>query len=200
MSARIAVIYYSATGNVHKLAKGIAEGAESAGAEVRLRRVAELASDQSIAAHPAWAAHSDTTSEDVVVASNADLEWANGFAFGSPARFGNIAAPLKQFIDETSELWAAGKLANKLVTSFTSGQNIHGGLESTLLALNNSFYHWGSIIVPPGYTSESVFAAGGNPYGTSYPSTNDVPELAEAALQAARQQGARLTEFAQRLG
>lgn len=200
MKARVAVIYYSATGHVHQLANALADGAEQAGAEVRLRRVVELAHADAISANPAWAAHHEATSEDVGEATNADLEWANAFAFGSPTRYGNMSAQLKQFIDGTGQLWAAGRLADKLATSFTSAQNAHGGLESTLLAINNTFYHWGAIIVPPGYTGEAVFEAGGNPYGASFPSAGGGSGVADAALAAARHQGARLAEFAQRLG
>lgn len=200
MKARVAVIYYSATGNVHQLAHAMAHGAEEAGAEVRLRRVPELAHADAISSNPAWAAHHEATSEHIGEATNADLEWANAFAFGSPTRYGNMSAQLKQFIDQTGQLWAAGKLADKLATSFTSAQNTHGGLESTILAINNTFYHWGAIIVPPGYTSEAVFEAGGNPYGASFPSAGGTSSVAKAALAAARHQGARLAEFAQRLG
>ena len=200
MKAKVAVIYYSATGNVHQLAVAVAEGAAEAGADVRLRRVPELAHTDVITANPAWSAHHEATFEDVVEATNADLEWANAFAFGSPTRYGNMSAQLKHFIDGTGQLWAAGRLADKLATSFTSAQNVHGGLESTILSINNTFYHWGSIIVPTGYTGEAVFEAGGNPYGASYPSSGASSEVAEAALAAARHQGARLAEFTQRLG
>ena len=200
MSARIAVVYYSATGNVHQMAEAVAEGASSAGAEVRLRRVPELAPVEAIAANPAWQAHHEAISDHIEEAKVSDLEWANGFAFGTPTRYGNVAAQLKQFIDATGPLWAAGKLANKVATSFCSAQNQHGGLESTILALNNTFYHWGSIIVPPGYTEERVFAAGGNPYGTSYPSATADGSVTAAILAAATYQGERLVEFAQRLG
>jgi len=200
MSARIAVIYYSATGNVHRMAEALAEGATSAGAEVRLRRAPELAPVEAIAANPAWQAHHQAISDDVQEAVVGDLEWANGFAFGTPTRYGNVAAQLKQFIDSTGQLWAAGKLADKVATSFVSAQNQHGGLESTILALNNTFYHWGSIIIPMGYTDEVVFSAGGNPYGTSYASATTDGAVTEAALAASAYQGKRLVEFAQRLG
>jgi len=200
MSARIAVIYYSATGNVHRMAEALAEGATSAGAEVRLRRAPELAPVEAIAANPAWQAHHQAISDDVQEAVVGDLEWANGFAFGTPTRYGNVAAQLKQFIDSTGQLWAAGKLADKVATSFVSAQNQHGGLESTILALNNTFYHWGSIIIPMGYTDEVVFSAGGNPYGTSYASATTDGAVTEAALAASAYQGKRLAEFAQRLG
>lgn len=200
MSARIAVVYYSATGNVHQLAESLAEGAESVGAEVRMRRVPEIAPAEAIAANPAWQAHHEAVSEHVEEAKVADLEWCNGYALGTPTRYGNVAAQLKQFIDATGPLWAAGKLAGKVATSFSSAQNTHGGLEATILALNNTFYHWGSVIVPPGYTDEKVFSAGGNPYGTSYPSGGAGGAVDEPHLAAAHYQGARLAEYAQRLG
>ncbi|MFF5423437.1 MULTISPECIES: NAD(P)H:quinone oxidoreductase [unclassified Streptomyces] len=196
MSVKVAVIYYSATGAVHQLAQAVAEGAEKAGAEVRLRRAAELAPDAAIDANPAWRAHVDATG-DIEVATLDDVEWADAYAFGSPTRFGNVAAQLKQFIDTTGGLWQRGVTADKPATAFTSAHNLHGGNESTLLALYNTFHHWGSIIVSPGFTDPSVYAAGGNPYGTAHPGANGAP--AETVLQAARYQGKRLTEVTQRL-
>jgi NAD(P)H dehydrogenase (quinone) len=193
---RIAVIYYSATGSVYELGKGVAEGAQQAGAEVRFARVAELAPPEAIDQNPQWRAHVDATVE-VPIASHDDLRWADGIAFGSPTRFGNVASQLKQFIDTTGPLWAAGELQDKAVTAFTSAINTHGGNETTLLALYNTMYHWGSVIVPPGYTDASLYPAGGNPYGTSHPAGAGPP--GEAALAAARYQGRRLAEMAGRL-
>ncbi|GAA3943122.1 NAD(P)H:quinone oxidoreductase [Streptomyces gulbargensis] len=196
MSVKVAVIYYSATGAVHQLAQAVAEGAEKAGAEVRLRRAAELAPDAAIDANPAWRAHVDATG-DIEVATLDDVEWADAYAFGSPTRFGNVAAQLKQFIDTTGGLWQRGVTADKPATAFTSAHNLHGGNESTLLALYNTFHHWGSIIVSPGFTDPSVYAAGGNPYGTAHPGANGAPS--ETVLQAARYQGERLTKVTKRL-
>src|SRR5215831_9554584 len=88
MSVKDAVIYYSSTGNVHALAKAVAEGAEKAGAEVRLRRVPELAPDSAIDATPAWRAHLDGPAREVEVATLDDLRWADAYAFGSPTRYG----------------------------------------------------------------------------------------------------------------
>jgi NAD(P)H dehydrogenase (quinone) len=192
----VAVIYYSSTGNVHALALAIAAGAESAGAEVRLRRVAELAPPEAVDSNPAWRAHADATA-DVPLATHDDLRWADAFAFGTPARYGNVASQLKQFLDTTAALWAAGELSDKPVTAFTSAINTHGGNESTLLALYNSMHHWGAITVPPGYTDPAVGAAGGNPYGTAHPSAAGAP--GEAVLAAARHQGQRLARIAARL-
>ena len=153
MATRIAVIYYSATGNVHKLAEAIAEGAGETGAEVRLRRVQELAPEEAIQQNQEWARHRDETAESVEIATLDDLEWAHGYAFGTPTRFGNPAAQLKQYLDMAGGLWFAGALSDKAVTTFTSAMYPDGGLESTILALNNVFYHWGCVLVPPGYTS-----------------------------------------------
>lgn len=193
MSVNIAVIYYSSTGSVHALAQGLAEGAGKAGAEVRVRRAAELAPDEAIDANPAWRVHLDET-RDIPVATHDDLRWADGYAFGTPTRFGNVAAQLKQFIDTTAALWMAGELADKAATGFTSAMNAHGGNESTLLALYNTIYHWGSVIVPTGYTMDEFVAAGGNPYGTAHPSGSGAP--GEQAMTAARAQGDRLVRVA----
>lgn len=194
MTARVAVIYYSATGNVHTLAQAAADGAASAGAEVRLRRVAELATDSAIDANPGWRQHTEAA-RSIEQASIDDLVWADAYAFGTPTRFGAPAAQLKHFIDQAGGLWQDGKLAGKPVTAFTSAYNQHGGNEATILSLGNVFYHWGSIIVPPGYTDPAVYAAGGNPYGASLvgSATNgDGPD--PAVLDAARYQGRRLAE------
>ena len=194
MAVKIAIIYYSATGSVHDLAGAVSEGVQSAGAEVRLRRVQELAPAEAIVSNPAWQAHYDATRSTVAEATLDDLVWADGLAFGTPTRFGNPSAQLKEFIDRTGHLWFEGKLADKTVTAFTSAVNTHGGQESTLLALYNVFYHWGCIVVPPGYTDESVFAAGGNPYGTGWPAGMDGRRPDDVVLAAARYQGKRLAE------
>jgi NAD(P)H dehydrogenase (quinone) len=192
MSLNVAVIYYSSTGNVHALAEALAEGAAESGAEVRLRRVDELAPDAAIDSNPAWRAHVDATAH-IPVATHDDLLWADAYAFGTPTRYGNVSSQLKQFIDTTAGLWAAGELADKPVTAFTSAINAHGGNESTLLALYNTMHHWGSVILPPGYTDRAVGAAGGNPYGTAHASGAGLPP--EEVLEAARHQGRRLVRF-----
>jgi NAD(P)H dehydrogenase (quinone) len=192
----VAVIYYSSTGNVHALAEALADGARDSGAEVRVRRVAELAPPEAIDSNPRWRAHADATA-DVPVATHDDLRWADAYAFGTPTRYGNVSSQLKQFLDTTAGLWAAGELADKPVTGFTSAINRHGGNETTLLTLYNTMHHWGAIIVPPGYTDEAVTEAGGNPYGTAHASGGGLPD--EAALRAARHQGARLAHVARLL-
>jgi NAD(P)H dehydrogenase (quinone) len=196
---RVAVIYYSATGNVHALARAVAEGAERAGAEVRLRHVEELASELQISQSQYWGRHRSQVAE-APVATLDDLDWADGIAFGTPTRFGNVSAQLKQFIDQAGKLWQQGKLADKVATAFTSSQTTHGGQESTILALNNTLYHWGMLILPLGYTVQEVFAAGGNPYGTSFTTGHTVSGPDDAALALARYQGQRLARFAAVIG
>lgn len=194
----VAVIYYSSTGNVHALAEAIAEGAESANATVRLRRARELASDEAIAQNPAWQRHHSNVARMVDEAEIEDLAWADAIAFGSPSRFGTPAAQLMQFIDQAGGLWASGALADKAATAFTSALNPHGGNESTILALSNVFYHWGCVLVPPGYTSDVIERAGGNPYGISWASVGkQMPD--DATLEAARYHGRRLVLVAEQL-
>ena len=195
MNGRVAVIYYSASGNVHALAQAVADGAEEAGAEVRRRHVEELASELLISQNQYWGRHRSIVSDEPVATLD-DLEWADGVAFGTPTRFGNVAAQLKQFMDQAGRLWQEGKLADKVATTFTSSQTAHGGQESTILALNTTLYHWGMVIVPLGYTVREVFAAGGNPYGTSYTSGHRVTGPDASALDVARYQGQRLARYA----
>ncbi|MBZ4324504.1 NAD(P)H:quinone oxidoreductase [Streptomyces huiliensis] len=196
----VAVVYYSSTGNVHQMAEAAAAEAEKAGAAVRLRRVAELAPQSAIDRNEAWAAHAAAT-RDVPEAALEDLDWADAILFGTPTRFGLPAAQLKQFLDMTGGLWFQGKLVNKVVSSFTSSNNAHAGQESTILALNNTFYHWGAIIVPAGFADPVQFEkTNGNPYGASSV-TDNVPgnvhpdNLASIAFQARR-----VVEIAKALG
>jgi NAD(P)H dehydrogenase (quinone) len=197
--AKVLVAYYSATGHVHALAKAVAAGAEGAGAEVRLRHVEELAPEMLISQNQAWGRHrSEVTDEPT--ASLADLEWADGIAFGTPARFGNVAAQLKMFLDQAGKLWEEGKLINKAVTGFTSSQTEHGGHESTILALTNTFYHWGAIVVPLGYTVREVFMGGGNPYGASFTSGTRVGPPDPETIDVAVAQGQRLARVAWVIG
>lgn len=191
--AKIAIVYYSAYGHTYELARAIESGAKSAGAEVRVCKVRELAPDEVIATQKGWHDHRVAT-QHVREATLDDLEWADGYAFGTPTRYGGPAAQLKQFIDTTGPLWQKGVLANKAVTSFTGAMNPHGGQESTILAMNNAFYHWGAIIVPTGYTDPSIYAAGGNPYGTSNTANED--QVPDAVLKAATFQGSRLARVA----
>ncbi|KOV51113.1 NAD(P)H dehydrogenase [Streptomyces sp. AS58] len=191
---KLAVVYYSSTGTIATIAQEIAQAAEKAGAEVRLLKAAELAPQAAIDSNPAWAANAAATA-DVAVATPEDLDWADAVIFGSPTRFGNIAAQLKQFIDTLGGLWAQGKLADKVYSGFTSTATTHGGQESTLLALYNSVHHFGGILVTPGYTDPAKFADG-NPYGTSHVDAQGNNPVNDTTRTAARVQAERVVKVA----
>ena len=194
---KLSVIYYSATSSVYKLAQQAVEAAEKAGAEVRLRKVRELAPEEAIASNEGWSAHAKQT-ESVPEATADDVVWADAVMFGTPTRYGNVAAQLKQFFDTLGPQWGAGQLADKVYTGFTSTGTKHGGQESTLLAMYNSFYHFGGIIVPPGYTDPSKFVDG-NPYGASHISQNGANPPQEQDLTAVAYSATRAVQIAERL-
>lgn len=194
--AKVAVIYYSSTGTNHAMAEAVAAGATAAGAEARVRLVAETAPDAAVSSNPKWREFVDKMASEPR-ASLDDLDWADAVVFGTPTRFGNVAAQLKAFIDSAGGLWFQGKLANKVYAGFTSAQNAHGGQESTLLALYNSFYHFSGVIVTPGYSDSLIFGAGGNPYGPSVTAAGAGPT--DGNIAHAKLLGRRVAEFAAKL-
>ncbi|MFC8081042.1 NAD(P)H:quinone oxidoreductase [Streptomyces sp. NPDC057307] len=192
-SVNVAVIYYSATGTLTTMAKAIAEDAEVAGATVRLRKVAELAPQAAIDTNPAWVANIEATA-DIAEATPDDMRWADAVIFGSPTRYGNISAQLKQFLDTLGGLWQQGELADKVYSGFTASATPHGGQETTLVSLYNTVHHFGGILVAPGYTHASKFVDG-NPYGTSHVSGQGDLPVNEQTLTAARVQAERVVKF-----
>lgn len=194
---KLAVIYYSMSGINYQLAKWAAEAGEQAGAVVRLLQVEELAPESVINGNAAWKANVEAT-KDVPFASSADLDWADAIIFSVPTRFGNMASQMKQFIDIQGGLWAQGKLVNKVVSAMSSAQNPHGGQEATILSLYTSMLHWGAIIAAPGFTDQALFAAGGNPYGTSVTQGQD-GKMVEDVQPAVAHQARRTLEIATKL-
>lgn len=192
---KLAVIYYSSTGTNYKLAKMAEEGAIDAGAEVKVLKVEELAPDVAIDSNPAWRANVEAT-KDVAVATSVDLDWADAIIFSMPTRFGNLPSQMKQFLDMQGGIWAQGKLMNKVVSAMSSAGNAHGGQEATVKALYTSMMHWGAIIVPPGYTDDSLYKAGGNPYGTSV-TVDQNGNMVEDVEDAVKHQAKRTVEIAQ---
>lgn len=190
----VAVIYYSATGTIYELARNIADGARAQGAEVRLLKVAELAARETVATNPVWEEHVART-EHVPVATANDMIWADAIILGTPTRFGNVAAPLKQFIDSLGKLWFENALADKIFSGFTASSTRHGGQESTLLALYNTVHHFGGIIVSPGYT-DPLKLVDGNPYGTSHVNDHGSAPVDDVARRAAAYQGKRVATLA----
>ncbi|WP_405796047.1 NAD(P)H:quinone oxidoreductase [Streptomyces sp. NBC_01506] len=189
----VAVIYYSATGTLTTMAKAMAADAEAAGATVRLRKVAELAPQAAIDTNPAWVANIAATADITEVTAD-DMTWADAVIFGSPTRYGNVSAQLKQFLDTLGGLWQEGRLADKVYSGFTASATSHGGQETTLLALYNTIHHFGGILVTPGYTDASKFVDG-NPYGTSHVSGQGDLPVNEQTLTATRVQAERVVKF-----
>ena len=189
-SVNVSVVYYSSTGTIHRIATEIAETAEKAGAEVRLVKAAELAPRGAVESRPAWAEHLEAT-ENVPEAQVDDVLWADAVVFGTPTRFGNMSAQLKQFIDTLGPAWFQGRLAGKVYSAFTSGGSTHGGMETTIVSIYNMVCHFGGIIVPPGLNE--------NPYGTSHVLGSDGKPVSEIALQSARVQADRVVRVARAL-
>lgn len=193
----LAVVYYSSTGTNHQMANWAAESAKEAGAEVKVLKVPELAPEAAIASNPAWKAHAEET-KDVPEATSDDLEWADAIIFSVPTRFGNLPAQMKQYLDMQGGLWGAGKTVNKVVSGMSSANNPHGGQEATLLALYTSMFHWGAIVAAPGYSDQSAFGAGGNPYGTSV-TVDGEGNMVEDVEDAVKHQARRTVDVAARV-
>ena len=194
---RLAIIYYSTYGTNHAMAEAAAGAAKEAGAEVRLRKARETAPPEVVKSMEAWCGHAEKTAH-IPIAKPEDLEWANAFLFSAPTRFGTVASQMRAFIDTLGPTWLAGHLSNKAVSAMSSAQNMHGGQETTLLGLYATFIHWGAILVPPGYTDPAMFAAGGNPYGTTTTAKTGEP-VDEKVLAAVRAQTRRLVDYAGRI-
>lgn len=198
MPTNVAVIYYSATGTLHAMAERLGQASQAAGAQVRVRQVAELAPAEAIASNAAWSQHVDQTKDEPKATAD-DIVWADVVLFGSPTRYGNIASQLKQFLDTLGPQWLQGLLADKVYAGFTASQTAHGGQETTLLALYNTIHHFGGLIVSPGYTDPLKFADG-NPYGASHVTgpNNDAP-LTDVEYAALDHLAARAIGIADRL-
>ena len=198
ITVKISVIYYSMTGSVFKLAQIIADGAREAGADVRLRRVPDLLPREVIDSNP-HIKNALAAQEEVPLATLEDLVWAEGIAFGSPTRYGNMSAQLKNFFDQTGPLWAEGKLAGKAAGFFTGAATMHGGHETTILTMSTFAYHHGMIIVPTGYLVPAIHGTttGGSPYGPS--ELGSKSELSDDERTIALFLGRRLAEVAGKL-
>jgi NAD(P)H dehydrogenase (quinone) len=192
----ILVLYYSHHGSVRDLARHIARGIEqTSGLTARLRTVPKV----SAVCEVTEAAIPD---EGAPYVEARDLEECIGMAMGSPTRFGNMAAPLKYFLDSTSGLWLKGALAGKPAAVFTSTASMHGGQESTLLSMMLPLLHHGMIFVGIPYTEAALSATreGGTPYGASHVSGSDGNTIvSEHEKQLAVALGRRLAETAKKL-
>jgi NAD(P)H dehydrogenase (quinone) len=192
----ILVLFYSRKGSTAELARQVCRGVESVpGARARLRTVPAVATVVE-APQPAVPA------EGPPYATHDDLRECDGLVMGSPTRFGNMAAPLKFFLDGTSALWVGGALAGKPAGVFTSTQTIHGGQETTLVSMMLPLLHHGMYIVGIPYTEAalSTTRAGGSPYGASHFAGDDTqPRLTDDERTLAVLLGRRVAELAVKL-
>lgn len=195
MTVKLAIIYYSTYGTNYQMASIAAEAAIAAGAEVRLLKVRETAPANVVAGQEAWKEQADKTA-DIPEATAADMEWANAYLFSAPTRFGVMASQMRAFIDTLGGVWSKGGLANKAVSAMSSAQNTHGGQEATILSFYTTIFHWGGIVVAPGYTNDAIFKTGGNPYGYSHTQGADYTDEVKASII---HQTRRLIEVAAKL-
>jgi NAD(P)H dehydrogenase (quinone) len=191
----ILVLYYSRKGATAELARQVCRGVESAGARSRLRTVPPVAPVTEQVAAP-------VPDQGAPYATHADLEACAGLVLGGPTRFGNMAAPLKHFLDSTGALWLSGVLAGKPAAVFTSTQSMHGGQETTLVSMMLPLLHHGMYIVGLPYTQPALMStrAGGSPYGASHVA-GDEPEvrLTEEERVLAQHLGRRVASLALQL-
>jgi NAD(P)H dehydrogenase (quinone) len=186
------VVFYSRGGTVETLANAIAEGGRSEGADVRLRRARELVSAETMALAPGWRESAQRMNDVYPAPSVEDARWADGFAFGTPTRFGSATSELRAYIETLGAVWLTGELWNKPAGVFTATSAPHGGLETTALGLYPTLAHLGFLIVPTGYGHEALFRAA-TPYGAgavSYGAERRRPT--EDDLAVARFHGQRL--------
>ena len=187
----ILILYYSRNGHVKMLAEQLAQGVEMAGIEARLRTV------------PSVSAEVEATAESIpekgdLYCTQEDLANCNGLLLGSPTRFGNMAAPLKYFLDNTGSLWASGALIGKPAGVFTSSSSIHGGQETTLLSMMIPLIHHGMLIAGIPYSESALSSTqkGGTPYGASHVEANQLTPDEQAICQS---QGKRIASLALQL-
>ncbi|PYB98866.1 NAD(P)H-quinone oxidoreductase [Pseudomonas koreensis] len=191
----ILVLYYSRNGSTNEMARQIARGIEQAGMEARLRTVPAISTEcEAVAA--------EIPAEGALYASLDDLKNCAGLALGSPTRFGNMAAPLKYFLDGTSNLWLTGALVGKPAGVFTSTASLHGGQETTLLSMMLPLLHHGMLITGLPYSESALLETegGGTPYGASHHAGADGKNgLDQHEVALCRALGLRLAKTAQTL-
>ena len=199
---KVIIVYYSTCGNVYKMAQLVAEGVRAVpGAEPLIRTVPELIPPEVIASRPDMQAGREMQ-KDVPLASLEDFREAGAIAFGTPTRFGNVAAQLKNQIDRLTSLWLKGELEGKPAGVFVSTGSLHGGQETTLLTMMAPLLHLGMLVVGVPYSTQELFTTqgGGSPYGPGHVAGGDNKrevDPQEAAI--CRVLGKRLAQIGLRL-
>lgn len=193
----VLVLYYSRYGSVKKMAEQVARGVKlSKGIDVKVRTVPSVST-------VCEATASEVPDKGDLYASIDDLKNCAGLVLGTPTRFGNMAAPLKYFLDQTSELWMSGALINKPAGVFTSTSSLHGGQETTLMSMMLPLIHQGMIMVGLPYSEKALVetTSGGTPYGASHVAgeKSDLP-LTDHETQLCRALGKRVADLAKKLG
>ncbi len=203
MSINVQVIFYSMYGHVYRMAEAIVEGAKQVpGANVSLYQVQELMPDDVLEKYGAKAAKAAFA--QVPVAKVDQLAEAHAIIFGTPTRFGNMAAQMRNFLDQTGQLWAKGALIGKVGSVFASTGTQHGGQETTITSFHTTLLHHGMIIVGVPYSESGLShmgdITGGTPYGaTTLAGTTGARQPSENELKIARYQGKHVAEIASRL-
>ena len=194
-NAYILVLYYSRHGATAEMARHVARGVEQVtGVEARLRTVPAVSADHSVAA-------SDIPTEGPLYCELDDLRDCAGLVMGSPTRFGNMAAPLKYFIDQTSALWLSGAMIDKPAAVFTSTSSLHGGQESTLLTMMLPLLHHGMVMLGLPYSEPGLMTStsGGSPYGATHWAGQTADRAVdETELQLCRSLGQRVAKWSRR--
>ncbi len=198
MAAKVQVIFYSMYGHVYRMAEAVAAGARDAGAEVSLWQVPELVPDEIL--ERSGAAVARAAFAHVPVVKPAQLEEADAIIFGTPTRFGNMAAQMRNFLDQTGGLWADGALVGTVGSVFASTASQHGGQETTLTSFHLTLLHHGMIVVGVPYTEPRLTnmaeITGGTAYGaTTLAGLDGSREPSENELAIARFQGRHVTEI-----
>jgi NAD(P)H dehydrogenase (quinone) len=196
--AKVLVLYYSSYGHIETMAQAVAEGAREAGAEVHVKRVPETVSED-VAAKSGY-----KRAQAAPVATVEELADYDAIVFGTPTRFGNMAAQMKSFLDQTGGLWFTGKLIGKVGSVFTSTATQHGGQESTLLSFHTVLLHHGMVVVGLPYAFQGQMSlseiSGGSPYGATTIAAGDGSRQPSAnELAGARFQGKHVAQVAAKL-
>jgi len=198
MAAKVLVLYYSSYGHIETMAQAVAEGARSAGAEVSIKRVAEMVPEAI-----AKASHFKLD-QAAPIATVDELPDYDAIIIGVPTRFGNMAAQMKHFLDQTGPLWFGGKLVGKVGSVFVSTATQHGGQESTILSTHTVLLHHGMVVVGLPYAWAGQMKldeiTGGSPYGATTIAAGDGSRQPSAnELEGARFQGKHVAEIAAKL-
>ena len=196
--AKVLVLYYSSYGHIETMANAVAEGARAAGAEVAIRRVPELMPEAA-----ARAAHMKFD-QDAPIATVEELVGYDAIIFGTPTRFGNMSAQMRNFLDQTGSLWFSGKLIGKVGSVFVSSATQHGGQETTITSFHTTLLHHGMVIVGVPYSEARQMTlseiSGGSPYGaTTIVGGDGSRQPSDNELAIARFQGEHVARIANKL-